>query len=202
MPKDKNNHSFAELLAPDSQDSQKEVDDTDFTQAMTELGVTQATPRTHHPKPKKNTKKQGINTTQAKYQAQRLDSPPPAVPGLAQATLTAEDALHYAQPGVQPRRLQQLRRGQYYAHDHTLDLHGLTLDQATAAIHAAISHAQHSHTRQLLIIHGKGSRSGQTHPRLKNLTDQLLGNHPAVIAFCSAQPRHGGTGAVYVLLKS
>ena len=43
---------------------------------------------------------------------------------------------------------------------------------------------------------------GQTRgPVLKGLTNSLLRRRKAVLAFTSARPNDGGTGAVYVLLK-
>jgi DNA-nicking Smr family endonuclease len=51
------------------------------------------------------------------------------------------------------------------------------------------------------IVHGKGLRSRATGPVLKALTDRLLRRRDDVIAFASARPALGGTGAVVVLLK-
>ena len=50
------------------------------------------------------------------------------------------------------------------------------------------------------IIHGKGLRSGPHGPRLKQMTASLLIRRDRVVAFASARPNDGGTGAVYVLL--
>jgi DNA-nicking Smr family endonuclease len=51
------------------------------------------------------------------------------------------------------------------------------------------------------IVHGKGLRSRAAGPVLKALTDRLLRRRDDVIAFASARPALGGTGAVVVLLK-
>jgi DNA-nicking Smr family endonuclease len=51
------------------------------------------------------------------------------------------------------------------------------------------------------IIHGKGLRSKAAGPVLKALTDRMLRRRDDVIAFASARPAQGGTGAVIVLLK-
>jgi len=51
------------------------------------------------------------------------------------------------------------------------------------------------------IIHGKGLSNQTQPPLLKNQVNRWLRCHPAVLAFCSAQPKDGGTGALYVLLK-
>ena len=51
------------------------------------------------------------------------------------------------------------------------------------------------------IVHGKGLRSRQGQPVLKVKVNHWLRQREEVLAFCSARPVDGGTGAVYVLLK-
>jgi len=51
-------------------------------------------------------------------------------------------------------------------------------------------------------VHGKGYRSGARGPILKVAVDTWLRRHPDVMAFTSARPIDGGTGAVYVLLRA
>jgi DNA-nicking Smr family endonuclease len=50
-------------------------------------------------------------------------------------------------------------------------------------------------------VHGKGNGSWQKQPVLKNKLNQWLRQRDEVLAFCSARPCDGGTGAIYVLLK-
>ncbi|TQV07217.1 SMR domain protein, partial [Xanthomonas perforans] len=50
------------------------------------------------------------------------------------------------------------------------------------------------------IIHGKGLQSDTGAPVLKNLMDRLLRQRNDVLAFHSAPPTQGGTGALLVLL--
>ena len=50
------------------------------------------------------------------------------------------------------------------------------------------------------IIHGKGQRADAGAPVIKNLVDRLLRQRADVMAFHSAPPAQGGTGAVLVLL--
>ena len=52
----------------------------------------------------------------------------------------------------------------------------------------------------LLIAHGRGEQSA-TPARLKSYVAHWLGQLPQVIAYASADRRHGGTGAVLVLVK-
>jgi DNA-nicking Smr family endonuclease len=51
------------------------------------------------------------------------------------------------------------------------------------------------------IIHGKGKSSEGKLPVLKGKVNSWLRQKGEVLAFCSARPNDGGTGAVYVLLK-
>jgi DNA-nicking Smr family endonuclease len=54
-----------------------------------------------------------------------------------------------------------------------------------------------------MVIHGKGQTSAEKErcSILKGCTDKWLRDLDVVQAFHSAQPQHGGTGAVYVLLR-
>ena len=49
-------------------------------------------------------------------------------------------------------------------------------------------------------MHGSGSIASRDVPVLKNLVDRLLRQRADVLAFHSAPPAQGGTGAVLVLL--
>ena len=85
--------------------------------------------------------------------------------------------------------------------DGILDLHGLQQTQAERELLEFLSDQFQAHHRCLLIVHGKGLHGDDRHPVLKNLTQRFLVQSPLVLAFSSAQPRDGGLGAVYVLLK-
>jgi DNA-nicking Smr family endonuclease len=110
------------------------------------------------------------------------------------------DRLSYSHSGIQKRVLKKLRRGQYITID-TLDLHGLTLKQAKKYLLHFLATAFQVESSCVSIIHGKGHRSGNKEPVLKQHTNHWLKQHPRVLAFHSAQPKDGGTGAVYVLLR-
>jgi DNA-nicking Smr family endonuclease len=83
----------------------------------------------------------------------------------------------------------------------SIDLHGYTKPEAEKALLLFIKTCTEKHHRVINIVHGKGSSKGERLPTLKNTVNALLQNHPTVLAFCSALPQDGGTGAVYVLLK-
>ncbi len=121
--------------------------------------------------------------------------------GYDAGTVSPEDALLFARPGLQQRQLQRLRRGQLAA-GAELDMHGMTSAVARQALVDFIALCGEQHIRCVRIIHGKGSSSSGAAPVLKNRLNSWLRQHHDVLAFSSAQPRHGGTGAVYVLLRS
>jgi DNA-nicking Smr family endonuclease len=112
-----------------------------------------------------------------------------------------EDELSFRRQGVQTAVLRKLRSGELGIHGE-IDLHGLTRDQAARALHEFISDAIAHHVRCVRVIHGKGLRSNERLPVLKNLVSHLLRQIPAVMAFVSARQNDGGTGATYVLLRS
>ena len=103
-------------------------------------------------------------------------------------------------PGLDRRTAQRVTRG-VMCIEGRIDLHGLTRDQAISRLQTYVVNA-HSHgKRTVLVITGKGaSGSGVLKaevPRWLNLPplrDKVLG-------FSHAQPKDGGEGALYVLLK-
>jgi DNA-nicking Smr family endonuclease len=120
---------------------------------------------------------------------------------LAPGELAVEtgDELSYRQAGVAQSVLRQLRRGAYRV-DRELDLHGLNVRNAHASLSAFLAAAVAMDARCVRIIHGKGRRSGPRGPVLKNMVSKVLRKTAAVVAFTSARPIDGGTGALYVLL--
>jgi len=110
------------------------------------------------------------------------------------------EELTFLRAGVQKRVLRRLRRG-HYAVQAELDLHGLTKDAARAELRAFINDCRTRDLRCVRIIHGKGLRSHNRGPVLKTLVDRWLRQLDEVIAFASARPMDGGTGAVYVLFR-
>jgi DNA-nicking Smr family endonuclease len=116
-------------------------------------------------------------------------------------SVSAEESLFFARPGLQQRQLQRFRRGQMTC-SAELDLHGMTTAIARTELMAFIAYCSTRRIRCARIIHGKGYGSGGSPPVLKNRLNSWLRQHHDVIAFSSAQARHGGSGALYVLLRS
>lgn len=110
----------------------------------------------------------------------------------------AEELLH-VRPGIQKRVVRRLRRGQY-AIEAELDLHGMTRPQAGRALAGFMQDARRRRLGCVRIIHGKGRRSSNEGPVLKPAVAAWLSRRSEVLAFCSARPTDGGSGAVYVLL--
>ena len=99
--------------------------------------------------------------------------------------------------------LRQLRRG-HYPVDAQVDLHGMGIDQARAALDAFLGSTRARGERCVLVIHGKGEHSPQGIGVLRGEMAAWLSQGPAsqhVAAFASASDRDGGVGAVYVLLR-
>lgn len=110
------------------------------------------------------------------------------------------DELGFRREGISESVLRRLRRGEYAVRDE-IDLHGMTQDEARAALGAFLAEAAHHDRRCVRVIHGKGLGSGHRGPVLKSAVNRWLRRHAAVAAFCSARRNDGGTGALYVLLS-
>ena len=111
------------------------------------------------------------------------------------------DELSYRSEGIQDSAFRRLRRGAYRM-DSELDLHGLRANEAKRAVAGFLAEALDRGARCVRIVHGKGLRSKGDGPVLKQRLDGWLRQRDDVLAFCSARREHGGTGAVYVLLRS
>ena len=111
-----------------------------------------------------------------------------------------EDSLSYTAPGIQNNVLKKLRKG-FFGLDADIDLHGLTSNTARNQLLRFLNTCIASNYRCVHIVHGKGYRSTDNQPVLKNDLNLWLRQHKDVQAFCSAPQSAGGTGAVFVLLK-
>jgi DNA-nicking Smr family endonuclease len=97
-----------------------------------------------------------------------------------------------------------LRNGRLHP-DMTIDLHGHNLAGAHSALSRALDRAAGQGVRVILIIAGK-SRGPDEAPRgaiRRELETWLAHSHHArrILAVRNAHPRHGGAGAVYVVLR-
>lgn len=109
------------------------------------------------------------------------------------------DVLAFRREGVQNGVFRKLRQGRYEL-ESRLDLHRLFVEQAREAVFTFINDCMANDLRTVLILHGKGEFS-ETPAKLKNCVAHWLKMLEDVQAYHSAQPQHGGAGAVYVLLR-
>ena len=103
---------------------------------------------------------------------------------------------------VDSRTMDRLRRGRLRP-EARLDLHGMTQDKAHRALDQFIAEAYSSGVRSIVIITGKG-RVSEGGGVLRNQVPNWLNApniRPSILAFSSAQPKDGGSGALYVLLR-
>jgi DNA-nicking Smr family endonuclease len=117
------------------------------------------------------------------------------------STLEMGDELSFRRPHVPQAVLTRLRRG-HFTVEAQIDLHGLTGAQAKVALRQFIGEALQQRMSCVRVIHGKGRRSGPRGPVLKNVVNQWLQRADDVLAFGSARAVDGGSGAVYILLRS
>ena len=113
----------------------------------------------------------------------------------------SQAVLSFMRPGIQHGVFRKLRQGAYPI-DAMLDLHQLTVEQARKEVFAFIHDCLKHDIRSALINHGKGGRyPDRPAAILKSYLAKWLPLFPDVMAFHSAQRFHGGTGAVYILLR-
>lgn len=109
------------------------------------------------------------------------------------------DVLAHRRDQVPPRTLKRLSQGLYAAQDE-LDLHHADAGTAEALLRRFIVEARNAGLGCVRVVHGKGTHSTDSLPVLKNVVDRVLRQRADVLAFHSAPPAQGGTGAVLVLL--
>ena len=105
--------------------------------------------------------------------------------------------------GVARNIMKRLKRGEIPVQDY-LDLHGLTQKDAETRVREFLVRSRGRGLQCVLIVHGRGLNSPDSIPVLKERLPVWLNRGPArkiVIAFSSAKPYDGGTGAIYVLLR-
>jgi DNA-nicking Smr family endonuclease len=134
---------------------------------------------------------------------------PPAAPRAAPGPVPdPHAALERAQPQMDRRRFDKLRRGRVEP-DARLDLHGLTAERAHAALTGFVLGAHARDERLLLVITGKGRPDAAAirphrHGILHHSVPHWLAAPPLVghvLQVAQAHQRHGGAGAFYVYLR-
>lgn len=148
-------------------------------------------------------------------------TPPQPVPGKSSDALAREhlrdlvrgnvefelefttEYMHGHVNGLDPKIFNKLRAGAYSTEAH-LDLHGMTADDALLAVVDFIRRSYTLGKRHLLLVTGRGKNSPDGRGILRDEVQLWLTREPlrrVVLAFVTAQPRDGGPGALYVLLR-
>jgi DNA-nicking Smr family endonuclease len=102
--------------------------------------------------------------------------------------------------GIDRANAERLKRGRHKI-EARLDLHGMTQDEAYRALLGFIRIARATGKRCVLVITGRGRIGGGV---LKAAVPRWLDEpalRPHLLAIATAQPRDGGAGALYVMLR-
>lgn len=116
----------------------------------------------------------------------------------------SDEYMHGFVRGLDSKIFQQLKAGRLSVEGH-LDLHGQNADQALDALLFFMRESYMLGRKAVLIIPGRGKNSPQGLGILRQELQGWLTREPLrriTLAFCTAQPKDGGTGALYVLLRS
>jgi DNA-nicking Smr family endonuclease len=136
------------------------------------------------------------------------EQPAAATATAAPKAIGREAQIAHAPPALDPQRpigidrrsWLRLKRGQVMI-EQTIDLHGLTQEQAHERLGQFLAEAQQTGRRCLLVVTGKGLTHGGV---LRHMVPRWLNERPnreRVLAFAPAQPKHGGAGALYLLIR-
>jgi DNA-nicking Smr family endonuclease len=105
--------------------------------------------------------------------------------------------------GLDIKTFQQLKAGSLSVAAR-LDLHGMTSAQARENLLFFIRESYLQGHRCVLVVTGRGINSPGGQSVLRRETETWLTHEPlkrVVLAFCTAQAKDGGAGAIYVLLR-
>lgn len=108
--------------------------------------------------------------------------------------------LGYRCHGIQDNAYRRLRQGKNPI-DARLDLHRMTIEKAREVVFSFINDCVKYDLRTVLIMPGKGDRNNEDPALLKSHLIHWLPQLADVLAYHTAQPKDGGAGALYVLLR-
>lgn len=113
----------------------------------------------------------------------------------------AEDELYWARDGVQDSQLRKLKAGQRALRGQLPGPAWHERGEGPRDALGLLAEAARYEVRCVRVTHGKAARLDGKRPMIKSHVNTWLRQHPQVLGFTSCLPKHGGTGAVYVLLK-
>ena len=126
------------------------------------------------------------------------------ISGTAEMDITFSDEyIEGAVHGFDRKLLERMKKGEFPVQDY-VDLHGLTQQEAETRISDFLLQSHRVGLRCVLVVHGRGLNSENQIPVLKERLPAWLSRGPVkkiVLAFSTARPYDGGTGAIYVLLR-
>lgn len=132
--------------------------------------------------------------------------PPPLRPAAAPSPVKVPAALTPLSPaqapaGLDRRSADRMKKGEMEI-EGRLDLHGMTQDAAHAQLIAFVCRAWDAGKRCVLVITGKGGRTGPG--VLRREVPRWLNQAPLrerIIGISQARQKDGGDGALYVLIR-
>ncbi len=131
-----------------------------------------------------------------------LPAVPPDPPAAAHTLTTTNPKPIERFAGIDRANAERLKRGLHPIEAH-LDLHGLTQAEAHRELIEFVEGSYRNGRRCVLVITGRGL--GPDGPGvLKSAVPRWLaetGLHQRILAVATARPRHGGAGALYLLLR-
>ncbi|MFP4391302.1 MAG: Smr/MutS family protein [Desulfohalobiaceae bacterium] len=206
LPKNKSKNRFweqSQTARPTSNEQSPEDEEQIFQQAMQDVQPLKDKGKGRKVLPQDHQEKQGANTPNT-----LLQSPRDYLQDLIQGKVDfqveySEEYLQGNVRGLDPKIMHKLKTGELSPEAH-LDLHGQTLEQAKANLLGFVRNHYLNGRRCLLIIPGRGKNSPQGRSVIREHIHPWLTQDPlkrVVLAFSTARPLHGGTGALYVLLR-
>ena len=130
-------------------------------------------------------------------------TPAPPEPTMASHATSSQSRPSLARfSGIDRANAERLKRGRHQIEDR-LDLHGMTQTEAHRALNAFVRISRHAGFRCVLVITGRGFGPNGTGV-LKSAVPRWLEEaelRQQVLAIAPAQPRDGGAGALYLLLR-
>jgi len=115
----------------------------------------------------------------------------------------SDEYIEGAVRGFNRKMMDRLKKGRFPVQDY-VDLHGLTKHAAEEMVREFLLQSRQRGLRCVLVVHGRGLNSENQIPVLKERLPLWLSRgaiRKIVLAFCTARPYDGGTGAIYILLR-
>ncbi len=167
-----------------------------FRQAMAGVAPLKQTPRVQPDSPRPRRRRKPAQDVQDAPTALHVFDPTPL-----EVWETPAGHVFWQRCSLRPQEVRRLKRGDF-SKAWRIDLHGMTRDEAAHALQRFVLQAHRAGARYLLVITGKGYHSEGGNSVVRKVAQQTLQHLPMVLAYTSAQPADGGTGALYIFLKA